>query len=415
MRVGLVCGDFRPARDGVAHYTARLAAELSRRGLDVLVATGAPGGGGGASVPVRGGTDVQGEGAKVPVSVVTDSWGVRGVRRAARALAAEDLDVVHVQFAPSAYAWHGAVGVLPGLLGGGARLVTTVHEYAWWSWGPRPLQAVLARTAWPWLERRGWWDREAGLLTARASAVVATNPVHAHALRARLPRAAVVEVPIGANLGVAAAAGADTRRSVRAELGLGGDAPVLAFFGFIHAVKGIRHLVEALALVRADVPGAHLLLIGGFESLALRGRQATDYAAEVRAMIAVRDLSGTVTLTGWLPEAQVSRLLSAADVAVLPFTAGTTTKSGSLLACAEHGLPIVATAADPPDPELVDGDAALLVGVRDTEALAKAMTRVLQDLDLAAALSLGARRLAASHGWAAIVDAHLRLYAGDTP
>lgn len=400
MRVGLVCGDFRPARDGVAHYTARLAAELAGRGVDVTVATGAPGDAHDGPVPVR---------------VVTDGWAVGGVRRAARALAAEDLDVVHVQFAPSAYAWRGAVGLLPALLGGGTRLVTTVHEYDWWSWAPRPLRPLLARTAWPWLERRGWWDREAGLLTARASAVVATNPAHARALRTRLPGATVAEVPIGANLGVTASCGADARQVVRAELGLGSQTPLLAFFGFVHAVKGIRHLIEALALLRADVPGAHLLLVGGFESLALRGREAANYAAEVAELIAARDLTAAVTITGWQPEAQVSRLLSAADVAVLPFTAGTTTKSGSLLACAEHGLPIVATAADPPDPELLDGDAALLVGVRDGAAIAKAVTRVLQDRDLAAALSAGARRLADAHGWAAIADAHLRLYAGGPP
>jgi len=397
VRVGLVCGDFRPERDGVAHYTARLASELARRGVDVLVASGAAG-----------------DGADVGVRVVTDGWGLGGVRRAARALADEDLDVVHVQFAPSAYAWHGEVGLLPALLGGRARLVTTVHEYAWWSWGPQPLRPLLARTAWPWLERRGWWDREAGLLTARASAVVATNPAHAQALRARLPRATVAEVPIGANLGVAAA-GDDPRRAVRAELGLDPRAPLLAFFGFVHAVKGVRHIIDALALLRADSASAHLLLIGGFESLALRGREATDYRAEVEAMIAARDLTRAVTLTGWQPDARVSRLLSAADVAVLPFTAGTTTKSGSLLACAEHGLPIVATAADPPDPELLDGDAALLVGVRDSAAIAKAITRVLQDPELAAALSAGARRLAAAHGWAAIAEAHLRLYDGGAP
>jgi glycosyltransferase involved in cell wall biosynthesis len=403
MRVALVCGDYRPSRDGVAHYTARLAAELASRGVQVVVATGAP--------EARDAAD-EDPGTAAPW-VVTPGWTPAGVARAARALRAAAPDVVHVQFAPSAYGWNGAVGLLPALLGR-TRLVTTVHEYNWWSWtswAPRRLAPLLQR-AWPHLERRRWWDRETGLLTTRSSAVVTTNPAHAEALAARLPGVPVAQVPIGANLRVVARHRDEARQAVRARLGLAADTPVLAFFGFVHAVKGIRYLVEALALVRRDHPDAHLLLVGGFESLALRGREAVDYRGEVEAMIAERGLAAAVTLTGWQPEDEVSRLLSAADVAVLPFTSGTTTKSGSLLACAEHGLPIVATAADPADPALLDGDAALLVPVRDGPALAKAVTRVLEDPGLAAALSAGAQRLAAAHGWAAIADAHLRLYEG---
>lgn len=362
MRVALVCGDYRPERDGVAHYVQRLAAELTRRGVHV-------------DVP-----DAPAE------------WDLAGVGRAARALRRLRPDVVHVQFAPSAFGWHGEVGLLPALLGRRARLVVTVHEYDWWGWGP----PVLART--------GRWDRETGLLVPRARAVVATNPSHARAVRARFPRQRVLEVPIGANL---RAVPVDRARA-RAELGLPADAPLLAFFGFVHAVKGIRHLVEAVTLLREARPDLRLALVGGFESLALRGREAADYRAEVEAMVG--GLGDAVTLTGWQPEDVVGRWLSAADVAVLPFTAGTTTKSGSLLACAQYGLPLVATAADPPDPALIDGDTALLVGVRDGPAIAKAVERVLADTDLAAFLGDRARRLAARHSWAAIAAAHVDLY-----
>lgn len=403
MRVALVCGDYRPRRDGVADYTARLAAELAARGTDVVIATVRNAEEAGAHfAPASAAAGGRGRAGDVVVTAVAERWDARGVWRAARRLRALALDVVHVQFAPSAFAWSGAVGLLPALLGLRTRLVVTVHEYAWWSWGPRWLTGPLART------RR--WDPETALLVPQADAVVATNDAHARAVHARFPLAPVTRIGIGANLRPAPVDRGAARAAVRAALGLPGGAPLLAFFGFVHAVKGTRHLLDGMALVRAEHPDAHLLLVGGFDSLALRGPEATAYRAEVEAMIAARGLASAVTVTGWRPEDEVSRLLAAADLAVLPFTAGTTTKSGSLLACAEHGLPLVTTAADPPDPELVDGETALLVGTRDGDAIEKAVARVLGDPDLAGALAAGARRLAAEHGWHAIADAHLRLY-----
>ncbi len=72
----------------------------------------------------------------------------------------------------------------------------------------------------------------------------------------------------------------------------------------------------------------------------------------------------------------------------------------------------MATAADPPDPALRDGDTALLVPPRSTSALAAALTRVLGDAGLAARLRAGAAHLAAAHDWGAIADAHLDVYVG---
>lgn len=402
MRVALVCGDLSPAHDGVAHYTSRLAEELAARGLDVLIATlPAP------HPPIR----THG----VRVVEATDRWDLRGVVRLARTLRALDVDVVHVQFAPSAFGWHGAVGVLPALLRGRPRLVTTLHEYDWWTWAPRLARPVLTRAVWPGLERRGWWDRETALLTTRADAVVTTNPSHRVAVRRRIPGVPVHHVPIGSNLRAVTADRETTRTAVRAALRMPAGAPLVAFFGFIHAVKGIPHLLAATARLREGRAGLRLLLIGGFESLALRGAEAAAYESEVRGMIATHGLDDAVTITGWLPEEEVSRLLTAADLAVLPFTAGATTKSGSLLACAEHALPLVCTAASPPDPTLADGETAVLVATRDAASLAAGIARVLGDPALGARLGKGARRIAAAHGWKTIAGAHLGLYRAPVP
>jgi glycosyltransferase involved in cell wall biosynthesis len=204
---------------------------------------------------------------------------------------------------------------------------------------------------------------------------------------------------------------AAVRAAVRAELGLAPRTQLLAFFGFVHPVKGIRYLLPALARVRARRAGTHLLIVGGFESRALPGAEAAAWRDEIERLIATLGLGDAVTLTGWRPEEEVSRLLSAADVGVLPFTAGTTTRSGALLACAAHGLPLVVTESDPPDPALREGETALLVPPRDPAALAAALVRVLGNGALAGRLRAGGRDLAAAHDWGAIADRHLALYA----
>lgn len=397
MRVTLVCGTFRPSRDGVAHYVARLAAALRAAAVDVVVAGGDGGAAGGGDGEAAGNGDgeavgdggVDDGGGAAGAAVVTGRWDAAGSARAGRALARLGADVVHVQWAPTAYGPDRDVtALLPAL--GGARLVTTLHEYD----GPT--------------------DAEAATLAAASRHVVVTNAAHGARLAPRLPSTPVVHVPIGANLDAGGSPGTGVRDAVRAalrrSLGAPTDASVVAFFGFVHPVKGIRYLLPAVARLRVTRPDLRLVLAGGFESLALPTDEAAAWRAEVEELVAHEGLEGAVRITGFLPDREVSPLLAAADVGVLPFTAGTTTKSGSLLALAAHGVPVVATAADPADPALRDGEEALLVPTRDADAIAAGLDRVLADAGLAGRLRAGGQRLVAARSWDAIAAAHIALY-----
>ena len=394
MRVAMVCGAYQPGKCGVSDYTARLVHHLRQVGVEVTVV-------GDAHTPPEGTADRSREAR----------WNLRGAVGVAGVVRSLQPDLVHVQFAPSAYGYRGAVGLLPLLLGS-TRLVTTVHEYGWWAWRPDWFPEGLARRLWQLGEGRAWWDRETLLLAPRSHAVVATNDAHRRAIIARFPtgRLQVFTVPIGPNVDVHPVDRDKARRSVRDSIGAPATAPLLAFFGFVHPVKGVEYLLEATALLRTQRPDLHALVIGGFESLALRGDEASRYRRRLEASIRTLGLQGAVHLTGFQPEAEVSRLLQAADVAVFPFNQGVTLKSGSLLAALAHGLPTVATAPDPPEPVLVDGRHVLLVPRRDAQALARAVERALTDPPLAARLSAHARALAADHRWERIASAHLVLY-----
>lgn len=413
-RVALVHGAAPVRLDGVSDYVAHLAEALYATGAEPVV------------VPVR---------AAGPAGPA--GW-LSTVDNAMARVAALRPDLVHVQFAASAYRFSRVPGLLlPYLLRrripARVPLVTTLHEYSDPSPIARRLAERLARDhaerparaasagwlpqgaresgwrLWAELERRGVADRDTGRLVPASQALVVTNDAHAHAVRLRTGRA-TIRIPLAPNV-PAAPAEPDIRARVRTGLGLPANAPLLVFFGFVHPVKGVRYLIEALPVLRTRHPGLHLAVVGGFESLALPGPQALAFRVELASLAGRLGLSRAVTFTGYQPPADASALLAAADVAVLPFTAGVTGKSGALLTVLAHRLPTVVTVPDGGEPELVDGENVVCAtGRRDARALIDAVDRVLTDPALATRIADRGSELAATRTWSRIAAAHRDLY-----
>jgi glycosyltransferase involved in cell wall biosynthesis len=391
MRVGLICGHFDPTRDGVADYTRHLAGHLRSAGHQALICTTHPHAAGSTDVAVG----------------VTDRWTLGGVRRAARVLAGLQLDVLHVQFAPSAFGFSRAVGVLPLLLPADLPIVVTLHEYGVWHGGR------LRSTVWTALERRGVLDRETLLLAPRADRLLACSPEHVTVLQTRHPHWTALIVPIGPNIAVVTGdQAAQARAAVRAELGMPPDAPLVVFFGFLHPVKGLERLIEAVSVVRPQHAELRLVLAGGVESHSVHAGAATALRGYLQRVARVRGLEHAVTFTGFLPEPEVSRLLLAADAAVFPFNEGVTDKSGSLLATLAHGVPTIATAPIGTPTGVDEADGILRVPPRDTAALADALRCLLSDRALAARLADAGRARVAGLTWSAIAATHVEIYAG---
>jgi glycosyltransferase involved in cell wall biosynthesis len=394
-RVGLVCGHFDPARDGVADYTRHLARQLRATGCEPLICTahryaGTPGEG---------------------IVGVTGRWDLRGIRRAARTISRLPVDVVHVQFALSAFGFSRAVGLLPLLLPAGTPVVATLHEYGVWTAGGAG--AGLRSAAWAAMERQQRADRETLVLTMRADRLLVTAPEHADVVRARFGdgRLEVTHLPIAPNIPVARLDGEDVGSALRASLGLPPDARLAVFFGFFHPVKDLAGLIEAVAAVRRVVPGLRLVLAGGGESHSVHGSAAAAMRRDLEDVARRHGVEQHVVFTGYLPEDDVSRLLRVADVAVFPFDAGASAKSGSLLAALAHGVPTIATS--PPGaldrPTEVDG--VVRVPPRNIAALVDALLLVLSDRALARRLAAAGRACADRWTWPSIADFHAQLYA----
>jgi glycosyltransferase involved in cell wall biosynthesis len=394
-RLGLVCGYLDPARDGVADYTRRLAAYLRGTGADPLIVT--------TFELAR----AAGEGAVG----VTARWDLRGAAAAAWAIRRLDLDLVHVQFAPSVFGFSRAVGLLPLLLSKHIPLIVTLHEYGVWS--AHGLGGGVRSALWSAAEHRGHADRETLLLARRADCVLVSSPEQLAVLRARIRHRApaAIEVPIGLNVDITTCGRSRARAEARRQLGAAPDSSLVVFFGFLHPEKALDRLIAAVAALQAQDLGVQLLLIGGAESHSVPSGAALELRQQLQQVAAAHGMLDHVHFTGYLPDADVSRLLQAADVAAFPLDAGVTRKSGSLLAALAAGLPAVATAPKGTvhGPSEVDG--VLWVPPRDTTALADALARVLSDRALARRLAVAGRARAATHSWESIAAVHAHVYA----
>jgi glycosyltransferase involved in cell wall biosynthesis len=156
-------------------------------------------------------------------------------------------------------------------------------------------------------------------------------------------------------------------------------------------------------------PRARLLLVGGVESLAL-GSEAGWYWNKLRGLARELGLDGSVGMTGYVPGDEASQLLSGADVGVLPFNEGVTLKSGTLLTLFAHGLPVVATRPEPPEPDLIDGQLLRLVTRRDVAGLSATLSDLLVDTSQRARLGEAGLAYAGGLSWPATAERHVEVY-----
>ena len=135
-------------------------------------------------------------------------------------------------------------------------------------------------------------------------------------------------------------------------------------------MKGLTHLLEALAKIRTERADAHLVVIGR-----VKGRSAIPRQLERLG------LAGAVEFVHGVTTERIVELYAQADVAAVPsLYEGFSLPAIEAMAC---GVPVVATTGGAL-PEVVgtDGDTGLLVPPADPSALATALLRVLDDSSL---------------------------------
>jgi glycosyltransferase involved in cell wall biosynthesis len=158
-------------------------------------------------------------------------------------------------------------------------------------------------------------------------------------------------------------------------------------------LKGLPTLLRAVAKVATE-RDVHLIVVG-------------TPAAATRSRAAQHGLGDRVTFTSGLPDREYARLLSSAEIAVIP-----SLYEGFSLPAVEHmasGTPLVASRAGAL-PE-VTGDAALLVTPGDPEELAAALRRLHDDdAERDRLAQRGLARVGMRFAWPAVAAATAALY-----
>jgi glycosyltransferase involved in cell wall biosynthesis len=213
-----------------------------------------------------------------------------------------------------------------------------------------------------------------------ARLVVCPSDASARQQRRLMPRTAVARVHNGVQLGPTAISSepAEIRRS------LGWlDAPVVGIVGRLEDWKGQHLFLEAAAMISARRPDVRFAVVGG----AILGTEG-DYENQLHTLAASLGITDVVHFAGHTNDSY--SWISALDVSVNcskeePF--GTV-----ILESLALGIPTVATGSGG-TPEIIEDErSGLLVPEGDSNAIAAAILRILDDPSLARTLSEGGRR-----------------------
>ena len=366
MRVAVLTKNFPPRTCGVGDYACRLAEHFVAVGKEVEVFTEPNSGHPRFAFTLR--------------EVSLSGW--RDLRPVLSAIEHAAPDCMQIEYAGYAWSRWGTPWWLNALLFAlrrqGIPVHLGLHETAI---GMRhhPLQIPVALAQWAHI----------GLLLAAAETVALNMPSRVALLSRVFPwcRARLRYRPNSSNIPVVPLA-ATERNALRRERGVAGGEVVVATFGMFHRYKNYEAVIEAVRILRQRAPVKIWML--GDPSMA-----APEYRAKLEAQVREAGLANHVRWSGKLQPAEVSRALQAADIFVLPQPDGHLTRSGSFMAAAAHGLPVVAvrSPAGLDQQEFTHGENIWLVESSAPQPIAAALAALVEDPTLAGLLGRNLQRL----------------------
>lgn len=389
-RVLMVTGEYPPGLGGVGDYTALLCRHLVHAGATVSVLTG--------RFPTAPTTP---ETAEEPrLFRLIERWGYGSCGKIVSLAKGQECQVVHLQYQAAAFGMHPFANLLPAYLRvrlNGVKVVTTFHDlrvpYLFPKAGPLRPRALRA-------------------MDSIGDASVVTNEPDLQELGG--PNAGPGGktgkrwlIPIGSNVDNAPPPDFD-RRLWRRHVGADDETLVVSYFGFMNDTKGVEFLVQALGLLLGRGIRLKLVVVGG--ETGDTDPTNRNYSQRVLQLIQSRHLEDRVYWTGFLSAEQVSAALLSSDICALPFRDGSSVRRGSLLAAILHGLPVVTTFPERPEPLLASGENLAMVERDSPRALADAIEGLWRDPAARAGLSAGARKLAKRFTWPEIAARHMEMY-----
>ncbi len=189
---------------------------------------------------------------------------------------------------------------------------------------------------------------------------------------------------------------ADSRRALQSELNLAPETLLIGMVCRLIEPKGIPYALDAFAGVAGHFPTAHLVIAGD-------GPLRPDLEAQTASL----GLEGRVHFLGWRPDP--TPIFAALDCFLMP-----SLREGFglvLLEAMAQAVPVIGSAVSAIPEIVVAGETGLLCPVRDSEALAAALTALLADSERRTRMGeAGRARLEAHFSAARMIEETVALY-----
>jgi len=203
-------------------------------------------------------------------------------------------------------------------------------------------------------------------------------------------------IPNGIDLNKFSMIADDKKRSIRAELHLSDDKPVLGIIARLSDIKGQDILISAMKQVVREVPSVKLLIVG-------EGRMESS----LKGMVLSLELNDHVFFHPVVN--QTVKYLSALDIFVMP-----SRQEGlglSVMEAQACGLPVVASNVGGLPSLIKNGTTGILVEPQSSDALAKALVELLKSPQRWKPMGLAARKfIEATYSSGKMVNKTIELY-----
>ena len=163
--------------------------------------------------------------------------------------------------------------------------------------------------------------------------------------------------------------------------------PTMFWMRSFHPLYNPAMAIRVLALIRASVPDATLVMAG----------QDLGIQADVESLADALNVRDAVRFVGFLDPAGKSREGDGADIYIN--TNNIDNMPVAVIEACAMGLPVVSTNVGGVPDLLTDGETGLLVPCNDDRGMAEAVLRLLRDDGLAGRLSANGRSLAEKSAW----------------
>jgi glycosyltransferase involved in cell wall biosynthesis len=174
------------------------------------------------------------------------------------------------------------------------------------------------------------------------------------------------------------------------------NVPLVGYFGRLKRYKSVDHLLQAMVLVRAEVPGALCVIVG-----------EGDDRVRLESLAAELGPAGSVSCTGFVSDARKVELLQQMWV-----MATTSSKEGwglTVLEANACGTPVVASDVPGLRDAVRDGETGTLYPYGDVPALAARIVKLLRDVELRTRLGENAIAWAKTFDWDVAADRALEV------